>query len=62
MESIPRIQPRLTRQPVAGHFYRRYGIPASIGVIHAYFLWYSDILFSDALAALTVFLIYRRVS
>lgn len=47
------------RLPVAAHFYRRYGILAGIGLIHAYFVWFGDILFPYALAAFLVFLMRK---
>jgi len=48
-----------TRQPIAGHFYGRYGILAGLGILHAYFLWFGDILLPYALAAFVVFLMRK---
>ena len=45
--------------PVAASFYRRYGILAAIGLLHAYFIWFGDILFSYAVAGAIVFLLRK---
>lgn len=45
--------------PVAGHFYRRYGILAAIGFLHAYFVWFGDILLPYAICSAIVFLMRR---
>ena len=47
--------------PVAASFYRRYGILAAIGLLHAYLIWYGDILFPYALAGAVAFL-FRKLS
>ncbi|MBK1827017.1 DUF418 domain-containing protein [Haloferula rosea] len=43
----------------APKFYKRYAILAGIGLLHAYFLWFGDILFSYAITGFIVYLMRR---
>ncbi len=46
--------------PSAGYFYRRYGILAGVGLLHANLIWFGDILLPYALCAFVIFLLRKR--
>jgi uncharacterized protein len=45
--------------PSAGKFYKRYVILAVIGLLHAYLLWFGDILFAYAMTGFIIYLMRR---